>query len=168
MDNVKTAAGNVSFALENGAIDGFNLGRTLCAVYNSTQKVAQPAKADDVTAFQTIRGTAKVTNGVAQSNDLLARTSFMDVTGKGNLGLAEQRLDYDLVAKLTGPIAIAGCESMRPLIGDSIPLTLRGTLAEPEIRPDFSEILRQRLREEAEKSITNRLQQRLQDLIQQR
>lgn len=162
IDNVRTAAGNVSFALEKGAIDGFNLGRTLCAVYNSTQKIAQPARADAVTAFEAIRGTATVTNGVARSDDLLARTSFMDVTGKGSLGLAEQRLDYDLVAKLTGPIKISGCESMSSMVGDSIPLTLRGTLTSPDIRPDFSEILRQRLRDEARKSITNRLQQLLQ------
>jgi AsmA protein len=165
IDNVKTAAGDLRFTLSNGTIEGFNLGRTLCSVYNTSQKLAQPAKAANATAYQSIGGTAKVTNGVAQSSDLLARTAFMDVTGKGGLTLAEQRLDYELNAKLTGPIGIQGCESMQPLIGDSIPLRIRGTVTEPEILPDFSEILRQRLRQEAQKSITNRLQERLQDLV---
>ena len=40
----------------------------------------------------------------------VVRTSFMDINGRGTLGLVEQTLDYDLDAKLTGKIAIPGCE----------------------------------------------------------
>src|SRR5690606_16433646 len=131
----------VVFSLEDGAIEGFNLGRTLCAVYNSLQKVPGPANQPKVTRYQVISGTADVTNGVAASKDLLARAAFMDVTGNGKLELAAQRLDDSVEAKLTGKIDIAGCETMEGLIGESIPLTRRGTVTDPSISPDFSAII---------------------------
>jgi AsmA protein len=157
IDNVETAGGRVAFSLKDGSIEGFNLGRTLCAVYNSTQKLPGPANQPKVTSYQVISGTAQVTNGVASSSDLLARAAFMDVTGKGKLELAQQRLDYAVEAKLTGKIDIAGCESMESLIGESIPLTLRGTVTDPSISPDFSAIIQRRLKD----AVKERLQERL-------
>ena len=160
MDNVTTAAGKVGFAMRDGAIKGFNVASTLCTAYNATQKLPGPrGDQPKQTSYQVIQGTAAVANGVAQSNDLLARTAFMDVTGKGSLKLAEQRLDYDLVAKLTGKIAIQNCETMTPLIGDSIPFNLKGTVTDPSITPDFSKILRERVREEAKKRLADKLLQ---------
>jgi uncharacterized protein involved in outer membrane biogenesis len=157
IDNVKTAGGRVAFSMKDGAIAGFNLGRSLCSVYNSLQKVPGPADRPKVTSYEVISGTADVANGVASSKDLLARASFMDVTGKGQLDLAAQRLDYGVEAKLTGKIDIPGCESMEGLIGESIPLTLRGTLTDPSISPDFSAIIQRRLKNE----VKERLQERL-------
>jgi uncharacterized protein involved in outer membrane biogenesis len=165
IDNVHSANGDVSFALRSGAIDGFNLGRTLCAVYNATQRVAAPPEQPRSTAYELISGSATVRNGVASSPNLLARTSFMDVNGTGSLVLAEQRLDYDLEAKMTGSVGIPGCESMDGLIGESIPLTLRGTVTDPEIRPDFSEIIERRLRNEVQDRLRERVQDRLRDLL---
>lgn len=166
IDNVRSASGTVAFALRSGAIEGFNLGRALCAVYNATQRAAAPPERPDVTEYEVIRGSATVTNGVASSPDLLARASFMDVSGAGALTLAEQRLDYELEAKLTGSIGIPGCETMDPLIGESIPLTLRGTVTDPEIRPDFSEIIERRVRDAVEDRLRERVQDRLRDLLQ--
>ncbi|HEU4617278.1 MAG TPA: AsmA family protein [Gammaproteobacteria bacterium] len=157
IENVKTAGGHVTFSMKDGAIEGFNLGRTLCAVYNSTQKQPAPADQPKVTRYQVVSGAADVANGVASSSDLLARASFMDVTGKGRLELAAQRLDYSLEAKLTGKIGIAGCESMEPLIGESIPLTLRGTVTDPSISPDFSAIIQRRLKNEVKERLQDRL-----------
>lgn len=166
IDNVRSANGDVTFALRSGAIDGFNLGRAVCAVYNATQRAAAPAEQPAVTAFDVIGGSATVRDGVASSPDLLARTSFMDVSGRGSLTLAEQRLDYDLEAELTGPIGIAGCESMDALVGESIPLTLRGTVTDPDIRPDFSEIIQRRLRDAVQDRLRERVGDRLRELLQ--
>ncbi|HEX5418556.1 MAG TPA: AsmA-like C-terminal region-containing protein, partial [Gammaproteobacteria bacterium] len=165
IDNVRSASGKVKFSLENGAIDGFNLGRTLCAVYNVTQKLPAPADQPKLTPYRLVSGTATVSNGVASSSDLLARASFMDVSGSGRLKLAEQQLDYTLEAKLTGKIGIAGCESMQPLIGESIPLTLRGTVTNPSISPDFHEIIERRVKKELQHRLQDRLEQRLKGLL---
>jgi len=144
--------------MSNGAIKGFNLGRTLCTAYNATQGAPGPGgEQPKETAYQAIKGTAKVSAGTARSEDLLARTSFMDVYGHGTLGLVEQKLDYEFDAKLTGKIAIPNCQTMEPLIGGSIPFNIKGTVTEPSITPDFSKLIQRKLRE----SLQDKLQDRL-------
>lgn len=165
VDNLRTAGGKVSFAMRDGAIKGFNLGSTLCAAYNLKQGQPIPSGQPKETAYQVIQGTATVTGGVATSKDLLARTTFMDITGRGTLGLAEQKLDYDVDAKLTGKIAIPGCQTMDDLIGSSIPFNIKGTVTDPSITPDFSKIVRNRVREEVHQRLQDKLRDRLKGLI---
>jgi len=157
IENVQTAGGNVAFEMNNGEINGFNLGRTLCAAWNLKEGAAQPPEQPVRTAYQFLKGSAVVTAGTAQSSDLLVRTSFMDINGRGTLGLVEQKLDYDLDAKLTGKIAIQGCQTMDDLIGESIPFNIRGTITEPKIAPDFSKILKRALRESMQDKLKDRL-----------
>ena len=161
IQNVQTAGGNVTFDMSNGAIKGFNLGRTLCAAYNATQRAPAPPELAAVTEYVGIKGSAVVTAGAATSNDLLARTSFMDINGAGTLGLVEQRLDYELDAKLTGSIGIPNCETLDRFIGGQIPFKISGTVTEPSIMPDFSKLVREQLRDE----LKDRLEDRLRDIF---
>jgi AsmA protein len=161
IENVETAGGTVSFNMSYGAIKGFNLGRTLCAAYNVTQRAPAPPEQPAQTEYDGIKGSAVVANGTATSNDLLARTSFMDINGNGTLGLVEQRLDYELDAKLTGSIGIPNCETLDAFIGGEVPFKISGTVTEPSIVPDFSKLVRQQLRD----AIQDRIQDRLRDLL---
>jgi len=160
-ENVQTAGGNVSFEMANGAIKGFNLGRTLCAAYNVTQRAPGPPDLPAVTEYEGIKGSSVVVAGAATSNDLLARTSFMDINGNGTLALLEQQLDYKLDAKLTGSVGIPNCETLDAFIGGEVPFTIRGTVTAPEIMPDFSKLVREQLRD----AIQDRLEDRLRDLF---
>jgi uncharacterized protein involved in outer membrane biogenesis len=161
IENVQTAGGSVAFQMDDGAIKGFNLGRTLCAAWNLKEGAAQPREQPARTEYEFMKGSAAVTAGTAQSSDLLVRTSFMDINGRGTLGLVDQTLDYDLDAKLTGRIAIENCETMDNLVGESIPFNIRGTVTEPRITPDFSKILQRAIRE----GIQDRLKDALRDRI---
>jgi AsmA protein len=161
IQNVETAGGNVSFDMLSGAIKGFNLGRTLCAAYNVTQRAPAPPEQPALTAYEFIKGSAVVSAGTATSNDMLARTSFMDINGNGTLGLAEQQLDYELDAKLTGSVGIPNCETLDSFIGGEVPFTIHGTVTEPVIRPDFSKLVREQLRD----AIQDRLEDRLRDIF---
>jgi uncharacterized protein involved in outer membrane biogenesis len=165
IENVQSAGGNVSFEMVDGAIKGFNLGRTLCSAYNVTQRAPAPPQQPALTAYQSLRGSALVEAGTATSNDLLARTSFMDINGAGTLGLVEQRLDYELDATLTGSIGIENCETLDAFVGGALPFRIRGTVTEPEITPDFSKLVRRQLREEVRERLQERVQDRLRDLL---
>lgn len=161
-ENIATAAGAVSFSLTNGALDGFNLGHSLCKLFNAATSAAAPAaNVPDVTEFQLVQGSATVRDGIASSDDLLFRTSYLDNRGGGRVALVEQRLDYEFDAEMTGPIRIQGCQTMDRLIGGSLPWTITGTLDDPVILPDFREYLRQRI----EDQLRDRLQDRLRDLL---
>jgi AsmA protein len=159
IDNVRSASGNLGFTLADGAIEGFNLGRGLCVAYNVVQRApAPPSDVPRETRFMVIQGTAEVRDGVAHMSDLLGRASFMEVNGSGRLVLAEQHLDYQLEARLSAPVDIPNCETMAALVGQSIPLRVRGPVTDPEIAPDYSAIIERQLRREAERRITDRLQ----------
>jgi uncharacterized protein involved in outer membrane biogenesis len=165
IENVQTAGGNVSFDMLAGAIKGFNLGRTLCSAYNVTQRAPAPPELPAVTPYEAIKGSAVVTAGTATSDDLLARTSFMDLSGAGTLNLAEQQLDYELDAKLTGPIGIDNCQTLDEFVGGELPFRIRGTVTEPTITPDFSKLIRRQLRDGIQDRLEDRLKDRLRDIL---
>ncbi len=162
LDNVESAAGDVQFALRDGAIEGFNVGYVLCLVHNAQRMLPPPAAGvPNRTAFSLLRGTAQVRDGIARSEDLQATSASLGVTGRGSLDLANQGLNYDLVAKLTDSIAIGGCDSMDRLVGRSIPFTVRGTISDAKVAPDFGKLFEEAVRRRVEKELTDLLLKRL-------
>ena len=162
LENVQSAAGKVEFALRDGTVKGFNLGHTLCRAYNAQKKLPAPrGSVPSSTQFTLMQGAATVQEGIANSRNLEATSSFLAVSGSGGLDLANQGLKYDMTAKLTGSIAIDGCESMDGVIGQSIPFTVRGTISEPKIAPDFGKLLEQTIRRRVEDEIRDKLLERL-------
>lgn len=164
-ETLHTAAGTMSFALTDGAIIGFNVGRTICAAYNLREGLPQPGRAADETSFQLIRAAADVSDGIASSSEMLARTSYMDISGSGRMNLPDARLDYDMTAELTAAVPIERCETMNEFVGDSIPFTIEGPISDPDIEPDLRQIVRDRVREEIEDRLRDRLEDRLRDLL---
>jgi AsmA protein len=156
-DNLKTAGGSASFEMLNGAIKGFNVGHTICKLYNVTQGAAAPPDQPKQTAYEFMKGSATVKDGTASTNDMLARTAYMDINAHGALGLLEQKLDYGVDAKLTNKIPIQNCNTLDRHVGLQIPFTVKGTIAEPTILPDFSKLVQREIREKAKDKLIDRL-----------
>ena len=147
---LSTATGSIEFALRDGAMEGFNLDHTLCELYNQLGGHPRPEPAAVITTrYGLLRGTAQVRDGIAQTNDLLGNMATIEVTGGGRVDLVNYGIDLDLDAEMTAGNPIPGCETMDGLVGRSIPVVVGGTVADPSIGPDFGELLRQRLQEEA-------------------
>jgi AsmA protein len=165
-DNLHTAGGTMSFRLRNGSIDGFNVQHKLCGYYNYLRRLPEPdPNQPGRTPYELIEGTALVTDGVAASNDLLARTSNIEVRGSGRLSLAEQLADYTFEARFTGSVPIRGCDSMDRLVGIDFPLKMHGPVTNPTVEPDYSEILERWAKDELEDRVRERLQDRLLDRL---
>jgi AsmA protein len=151
-DNLRGAAGTMGFELTNGAIEGFNVDKTLCRAFNRARGNPAPTDQPDRTPFEYIRGTADVEDGIAASDDLIAVVGSAEVRGSGTLALAEQITDYRFEARLARTVPIPGCEEMERIVGHDFPLEMKGPLTAPEISPDYSEVMRRvleyRLREE--------------------
>src|SRR5262249_43326221 len=111
--------------------------------------------------YEFMKGSATVTNGTASTNDMLARTAYMDINAHGTLGLLEQKLDYGVDAKLTNKIAIPNCSTLDRHVGLEIPFTVKGTVSEPTILPDFSKLVQRAVREEAKEKAKDKLLDRL-------
>ncbi len=155
---ISTATGSIRFALQDGALQGFNLDHAICDVYNQIGGYPQPSPAGvDATRYSMVRGTAQVRDGIAQTDDLLGTMSAIEVSGTGRVDLVSFGLDLELDAEMTASIPIPGCETLDGHVGRSIPLVVGGTAAEPSIRPDFEELLRDTLRERAEETVLDTL-----------
>ena len=153
---LSTATGSIEFILRDGAMEGFNLDHTLCDLYNQLGGYPQPAPAAvNATRYSLMRGAAQVRDGIAQTTDLLGNMATIEVTGGGRVDLVNYGVDFDLDAEMTTGNPISGCDTMDGLVGRSIPVVVGGTVAEPRIGPDFGELLRQRLQEEAGEAIIN-------------
>jgi AsmA protein len=142
----------------------------LCSFYNTVERLPRPAAADaDQTDFELLSGSAVVTDGIARTSDLQAIASFMEVTGRGQLDLTTRNINYDLVAKLTDSIDVAGCEMVDELIGYAIPVELTGNVSAPEVGFDLGDTLeilaRERLQRAAEEELQNRLSEALEGLF---
>ena len=164
---MQTAAGTLGFSFVNGEINGINIGRTLCAAVNSARQLPAPAAAPGVTAYTLIRASATVSEGVASTSDLLAQTSFLDMTGQGRMRLVDQWLETSHVTRLTGPIEIAGCEQLNAKVADSMPIgfTLTGTLPDVEVRPDVRQFVEDWIRRELRNEVRDQLQERAGDVL---
>jgi AsmA protein len=137
------------------------VGHTICKLYNVTQQAPAPPDQPKLTAYEFMKGSATVKDGVASSNDMLARTAYMDINAHGTLGLVEQKLDYGVDAKLTNKIAIPNCNTLDRHVGLEIPFTIKGTVSEPDIKPDFSKLVQRAIREEAKDRVKDKILDRL-------
>jgi uncharacterized protein involved in outer membrane biogenesis len=163
-----TATGRMNLSFTNGEIDGVNLGRKLCAAVNAGRGLPAPAQAPNATPYSTIRGTATVSEGIASTSDLLATTSYLDVTGRGGIRLIDQWIDTQHRASLTGPIPIMGCEDLnRTIANDPIPVnfTLKGRLPDIDVGVDVSQLLQDWARREIRNRVREEAGSRLEDAI---
>jgi AsmA protein len=145
---VQSAAGKLSLDLRDGQIEGVNLDRSLCTAFNAADKAGPPASAPDVTPYSELSGEATVSDGIASTPNLLARTAHFEGTGSGRLRLVDARVDYSLRLTLKSPIPIAGCDRINTQVGNSVPFTLTGSLPDVSIKPDLERYLRERARDE--------------------
>jgi AsmA protein len=158
-----TAAGSMSLNLRDGILQGFNVGRDLCATMNRLNGLPAPENAPEATAYTQIRGTATVREGIAGSADMLVVTSYMRMTGAANMRLVDQRIDSNYDARMTGPVNLRGCERLNSRIDDSIPIgfSLDGKL--PDVKPGFD--VAQLIEDWAKRELENRARDSVRDRI---
>ena len=168
-DQALTAAGNLSFSLRDGQVDGFNLERTLCAAFNTADRLPAPASAPNLTRYTEMSGAGTVAEGIVTTPSLRASTGSLDITATGRLRPVDLYVNYELRSTLTAPIAIERCDRVNTQVGGSFPWTLEGTLPDVIPVPDLGQYLRERardeLRERAEDRVRDRLEERLRDLL---
>jgi AsmA family. len=93
--------GQLSFLFKDGVIKGFNLQKIIDEGKAIIKGSALPSdNKNDQTLFSEMSGTATITNGLIQNNDLAAKSSKLRVDGKGNVNLNSEALDYKIDAKL--------------------------------------------------------------------
>lgn len=93
--------GNVAVALENGAIKGINLDKLVQGLQHlgkDTKAQTLGVDKNEKTPFSEFKATFKVRNGVAHNDDLAVKSTVLRITGRGDIDIGHDNLNYDAKA----------------------------------------------------------------------
>jgi AsmA protein len=153
---METLNGTASFTVQKGAVKGMDLRKMIDTVKtaqrdNLLQKLTElkPQPADE-TPFTQLSGTAQITNGVVQNNDLKVQSpDLVNVSGKGSANLPQQTLDYTVTV-------------------GQYPIIITGPFSSPKFRVDTSALLKSKVEEkktEVKEKVEQKLEQKLKDKL---
>jgi len=166
----KTLNGTTAFSFTEGSVKGVNIAALIRKAQAKLK--GQPAPQEqqpNQTDFSTMQGTATVSNGVVRNDDLLVQSPLLRITGKGQVSLPAETIDYTLTTRLTGSLDGKDGKSLEELRDVSIPVRVGGTFSKPTYVPDLgaalSDAAKARLEEKVEEQ-KQKLQEKLGDELQ--
>ena len=165
--------GKASFSFTDGAIKGVNIA---ALIRNAKAKLhGEPAPEvteSNQTDFAELRGTAVITNGLIRNDDLSMLSPLLRISGKGEVSLPKETIDYTLTTKIVGTLEGQGGATLGKLKGVSIPVHVAGTFSKPSYTPDLaaalSDVAREKVKEkvdEQQQKIQEKLGSELQDKL---
>ena len=153
--------GTLSIELLDGAWEGTDVWYELRKARALVRGEAAPkAPATPRTQFSSMKASGKVTDGVMRNDDFFAELPFMQVSGKGTVNFVEATVDYTVTGRfLEKPefVTDVSQEELDDFTKAVIPFRITGPLADPVIRPDVEEMLKDRAEKEAKKALADKL-----------
>lgn len=140
-----TLNGDLSFKLQNGAVKGFNLAQIIRngqAMLNGQAAVAtSEVKQTDFTAFS---ATAKIINGILQSDTLDAASPLFRLAGAGQIDLVNETINYTAKPTIVASAEGQGGKGLEALRGVTVPIRLSGSLYAPKYELALNDILKEK------------------------
>ncbi|MGZ8143103.1 MAG: AsmA family protein [Methylosarcina sp.] len=142
--------GQFNFQFKEAAIKGFNLQKIIDSVKASQKgtSVVTPNE-NDQTVFTEITGTAKLSEGLVQNNDLVANSSRFRIDGQGSVNLNTDSLDYKIITRLKK--TPANPSETEQFHSTPVVLNIGGTFNKPVYTLDISALLTEKNKEKIEK-----------------
>jgi len=163
----QTLNGTAGFEFTDGAVKGVNIASLIRSAQAKIKGQPVPEQAGpNQTDFALMKGTATITRGKVQNDDLLLKSPLLRITGAGKVSLPKETIDYTLTTKFVGSLKGQGGEEMAELQGVSIPVRVGGTFSKPTYVPDLAAVLSDAAKAEVEKKVkkeTKKLQKKLGD-----
>lgn len=148
---LSTVSGKAKFDFKNGSIKGVNIAQALRDV-KARLKGRKPKKAGkQKTDFSQMSGSATIKNGLVTSNDLVAKTPFLRVTGKGTINLPQSSMNYLTNIKVVKTSKGQGGQEFSDLEGLTIPVRIKGPFSNLSYYPDIEQLLKERANQELDK-----------------
>ncbi|MDH3621317.1 MAG: AsmA family protein [Gammaproteobacteria bacterium] len=157
----RSLGGSMNFELMDGTYEGtdvwYELRKARALLKQETPpEPVLPAR----TRFSSVTATGVVTNGIMRNDDLVADLPFMQLTGNGDVNIPAGTVDYSLKARVfEKPEALeeATPEEIEDFTKTVIPLKITGSLSDPKVAPDIEALFRQRVEEEVEDLLKDKL-----------
>ena len=151
--------GDVSFSVTKGSLEGIDLWFELRRARARLDGDTVPERGDAArrTTFSSLSATGVVDNGVLTNRDLNGTLDFMSVDGNGTVNLLDNKIAFDLVAKMVDGPVLQSDPAMVKYAGKTLPLKVSGTIDAPSVLPDFSAIVKQQVTDDAKERVRDRL-----------
>ncbi|MGB5442161.1 MAG: AsmA family protein [Gammaproteobacteria bacterium] len=166
----QSLSGNTSFSFTDGAVKGVNVA---ALIRNARAKLkGEPAPATtepNQTDFTEMKGTTVISNGLIRNDDLLMSSPLLRLTGKGEVSLPKETIDYTLTAKLVSSLEGQGGAALDDLKGISIPVHVGGTFSKPSYAPDLGAALSDAAKAKVEEKVEEqkqKIQKKIEDKLQ--
>ena len=138
-DLVSTLKGQASFRAVSGTLSGIDLpaafGKVSTAILEGWGRDDRQS-----TSFDALSATFAISDGIAETGNLILSSPSLTFTGKGELDLLRQALDL----KVDPQLAVAGAASATapaPLVAFPVAVQVKGPWTAPRIYPDMPGIL---------------------------
>ena len=138
----RSLEGAMSLTFTEGAIAGFNLGRTLRQWQQFSKGRIVNLEENAATDFTELSGNPVANNGIIRMDDLVLKAPAFRLQGTGVLAnLHTDTIDYQAVATVVNTAKGAGGKELAELEGLQLPLKVEGALDNPKIRLAWEDIL---------------------------
>ena len=164
----KSLAGSAALNLRDGAVKGINLARTMRearAALGRPSSTTAAADANAKTDFTELSASAKVTAGVAHSDDLALKSPFLRIGGDGRFDIGAGQIDYTARATVTGSPAGQGGAELAALRGVTVPVRLTGPFEVIDWKIDWSGVAAKAVEEKLEEKIGEKFGDKLGGLL---
>lgn len=139
---LQALSGAVGTSLKDGAVEGFDLQRTLESAKALYAGQPLPAAAGPArTEFKDLKAAGKIVNGVLDTDNLDVKGSWYQLGGDGKVNLVDQTVNYVLYPTVSG-------ERYKELSGTKIPVAVTGSWWDPKVKVDLEGVLKGRVKQE--------------------
>lgn len=155
--------GTANFSLRDGQIKGLDLGYMLRAAQARLQGETTAVPKTQATDFSAITGSAVINNGVVRNDDLKGASPLLRVTGKGDVDLSRETIDYLLNATVVNTATGQDGKALEKLKQLNVPIKITGTFAQPKFGIDMQAVFKDQAKQKVEEKINTELDKRLGD-----
>lgn len=164
VDQLKSAlGGQAEFALRDGKVKGFDIGYLMRRAQARIDGQTEPEPEELSTDFTAITGSANIRNGVVRNDDLAGASPLLRVSGKGEVDLPRETIDYQLTATVVNTATGQDGKSLEKLKSVPVPIRIGGTFADPKVSLDTQALIKGAAEGEIRRRVEEEIDKRLQD-----
>ena len=158
----KTLNGQADFVFDHGAIKGINIARLIRNAYNVLKgQPPEPEGTAEKTDFTELSGSVNIKNGLVNNQDLSMQSPLLRITGKGEVDLPENTINYMARTAIVGTVEGQGGRQIAELKNVVIPVKISGSLDDPKVSPDVAAILQENIKSQAKEKLKEQIGEKL-------
>ena len=144
--------GKFKLKLKNGTLKGFDLHHQQKVLKAKLKGQSIPTTpVPEETKIANLSASGIIKKGILTNKDLRASTPLSRIAGRGTVNLVKEQLNYTASVKFTSSTEIKANKPYEKMKAIPLDIYIRGTFDKPNIKADFSKVLKQLIKKEIKK-----------------